>query len=94
MSILLSQRLVKTNLFARIALHKEQNPDEGYVGVPTEQINLTGKTGIAYTILRPAGKVMIDNEVYDAKALTGYIEKGEKIVVAKYDMAQLYVKKI
>ncbi len=94
MSILLSQRLVKTNLFARIALHKEQDPDEGYLGVPTEQINLTGKTGIAYTILRPAGKVMIDNEVYDAKALTGYIEKGEKIVVAKYDMAQLYVKKI
>ena len=93
-SLLLSQRLVKTNLFARIALNKEQDPDEGYIGVPTEQIALTGKQGIAYTILRPSGKVMVDNEIYDAKALTGYIEKGDKIEVVRYDIAQLYVKKI
>ena len=93
-ALLLSNRLVKTNLFARIALNKEQNPDEGYIGVPVEQIELTGKQGIAFTILRPSGKVMIDNEIYDAKALTGYIEKGDKIKVVRYDMAQLYVKKI
>lgn len=93
-SLLLSQRLIKTNLFARIALNKKQDPDEGYIGVPTEQIALTGKQGIAYTILRPSGKVMVDNEIYDAKALTGYIEKGDKIEVVRYDIAQLYVKKI
>ncbi len=93
-ALLLSNRLVKTNLFARIALNKEQDPDEGYIGVPVEQIELTGKQGIAFTILRPSGKVMIDNEIYDAKALTGYIEKGDKIEVVRYDMAQLYVKKI
>ena len=94
LSLLLSQRIVKTGFFARIALNKEQNLDEGYIGVSTEQISLVGKTGTAYTILRPSGKVFINNEVYDAKALTGYIEKGDKIKVVRYDIAQLYVQKI
>ena len=30
-----------------------------------------GKEGIAFTNLRPAGKVMIGNEVYDAVSDTG-----------------------
>ena len=93
-SLLLSQRIVKTNLFSRIALNKVQDTDKGYIGVSTEQNSLVGKEGVAYTILRPAGKVLIDNEVFDAKALFGYIEKDDKIKVIRYDMAQLYVKKI
>jgi membrane-bound serine protease (ClpP class) len=53
-----------------------------------------GREGIAYTMLRPAGKIMIDNELYDATARTGLIEKGEKIVVVGYLNAQLVVKKL
>ena len=93
-SLLLSQRIVKTNLFARIALNKVQDTDEGYIGVSTEQIAMIGKKGIAFTVLRPSGKVQIDDDIYDAKALTGYIEKDEEIEVVRYDIAQLYVKKV
>jgi membrane-bound serine protease (ClpP class) len=44
-------------------------------------------------MLRPAGKVEIEGDVYDAVALTGYIEKGEQIKVVDYQSAQLVVKK-
>ncbi len=93
-SLLLSQRIVKTNLFARVALNKVQDTKEGYIGVSTEQNALIGKKGFAFTVLRPSGKVQIDDDIYDAKALTGYIEKGEKIEVVRYGIAQLYVKRI
>jgi len=94
LSLLLSQRIVKTNLFARIALNKVQNTSEGYIGVSTEQTAMIGKQGVAFTVLRPSGKVQIDDEIYDAKALTGYIEQGEQIEVVRYGIAQLYVKKV
>jgi len=93
-SLLLSQSLVKTNMFSRIALNKVQNTNEGYIGVSTEQNELINEKGVAYTVLRPSGKVIINDEIYDAKALTGYIEEGEHIKVVRYDIAQLYVKRI
>jgi len=91
LSIIFSQRLVKTNLFSTIALNKTQEIDEGYLGVKRENLNLVGKQGLAFTVLRPGGKVEIDGEIYDAKAITGYIDKGKSIKVVKYEMAQLYV---
>ncbi|RLD70698.1 MAG: nodulation protein NfeD, partial [Bacteroidetes bacterium] len=94
LSLLLSQRLVKTNLFSRIALNKEQNTKDGYISVSTEQNALIGSAGTAFTVLRPSGKVLINDEIYDAKALTGYIEEGDQIKVVRYDIAQLYVKKV
>ncbi len=93
-SLLLSQRIVKTNMFSRIALNKVQNTDEGYIGVSTMQSSLIGANGVAFTVLRPSGKVLINDELFDAKALTGYIDEGEQIKVVRYDMAQLYVKKV
>ena len=93
-SLLLSQRIVKTNMFARIALNKVQNTDEGYIGVSTKQNALIGEKGVAFTVLRPSGKVQINDEIFDAKALTGYIEEGEGVEVVQYGIAQLYVKKV
>jgi len=55
---------------------------------------MLGKEGIAKTILRPAGKILIDNETYDATSESGFIEKGEKIMVVHYVNAQLFVRKI
>lgn len=36
---------------------------------------------------------MIEGEVYDATALTGYIEKGEAVKVLKFETAQVVVVK-
>lgn len=91
LSLLFSQQLVKTSLFNAIALNKTQKKEEGYLGVKQQNIEMVGKLGTAYTMLRPGGKVEIEGEIYDAKALTGFIEEGKNIKVVKYEMAQLYV---
>lgn len=74
------------------ALHAEQRPEEGYVGVDMQGRQEIGKTGSAVTDLRPAGKVEIGTELFDAVSLLGdYIEKGSEVVVKKYQSGQLYV---
>ncbi len=74
------------------ALHAEQRPEEGYVGVDMQGRQEIGKTGCTVTGLRPAGKVEIGTELFDAVSLLGdYIEKGSEVVVKKYQSGQLYV---
>ncbi len=92
--IYLVSKIGTKGMFARLALNKEQTTDEGYVGVPTEQISIVGYEGIATTDLRPAGKVVINNRHYDAVSQYGdFIEKGTPIIVTKYETTQLYVRK-
>lgn len=74
-----------------IALDSDQ---EGFISVPDQPKITIGKTGIAATMLRPSGRVLIDAQYYDAVAYQGYIEKGRKIKVVKYENAQLYVTEI
>ena len=50
-----------------------------------------GRTGLAESILRPAGKVRIDDEIYDAVSEYGYINKGERVKVLRYLQGQIYV---
>ena len=74
------------------ALHAEQRPEEGYVGVDMQGRQEIGKTGCTVTDLRPAGKVEIGTELFDAVSLLGdYIEKGSEVVVKRYQSGQLYV---
>ena len=92
--IYLVSRIGTKGIFGRLALAKEQTTDEGYVGVPTEQISIVGSEGITTTDLRPAGKVIIDGKHYDAVSQYGdFIEKGSSIIVTKYEATQLYVRK-
>ena len=84
---------MKTSLGAKLALAKTQNIDEGYTSATVEYSNMLHKTGVAKTILRPSGKVEIDGDMYDATALTGYIEQGEEIEVVNYQTGQLFVRK-
>ena len=58
-----------------------------------EFLKSTAATGIAHTILRPGGKVIIGNEVYDAFTRGEYIEKGEPIEVIGIEASTLKVRK-
>ena len=57
----------------------------------SHQKELVGRTGIVESILRPAGKVVIDDEIYDAVSEYGYINKDEKVKVTRYETGQIYV---
>lgn len=91
--IYLISKIGTKGMFSRLALDKEQSMEEGYVGVPTEQINIVGYEGVATTDLRPSGKVLISGKHYDAVSQYGdFIAKGTKIKVTKYEATQVYVK--
>ncbi len=93
-SIYLTKKLFTgKTFFGDLALITTQEKKEGFTSADASYIDLTGKTGIANTMLRPAGKVIIDGMLYDATALTGYIDRGEPIEVVKYETAQLFVRK-
>ncbi|MDA3893746.1 MAG: nodulation protein NfeD [Salinivirgaceae bacterium] len=90
-SILLSQRMFASSFIGRkITLKTSQPTNEGYSSVENLH-NLVGKIGIAETILRPSGTVIIEGEPHDAKAQFGYIEKGTSVKVTKYETSQIYV---
>ena len=94
-SFFLTKRMFGRNrIFGSLALETVQNAEEGYTSADSHYREMVSKKGTAHTILRPAGKVMIDGEIFDATAITGYIEKGEEIEVVSYETGQLFVRKI
>ena len=87
LSLRLSHKIGSKGPLRRMAL----NTDLGEaISSPTHQ-ELIGKEGIAQTVLRPSGKVWIEGKVYDGISESGFVEKGEPIVVVKSENAQLYV---
>lgn len=76
------------------ALHAEQKAEDGYVGVDLSIQEVVGKSGQTMTDLRPVGKVMIGQEIYDAVSLFGdYIPKNIPVRVKKFQAGQVYVVK-
>ncbi len=85
-------RLSQSKILAKIALTETLDKRAGYVS-DFRQEDLTGMQGIAHTVLRPSGKVMINNEIYDATTRGEYLDKGEDIVVSSYKGSIMRVKK-
>jgi membrane-bound serine protease (ClpP class) len=81
----------KTGAFRNFSLKSVQNVSDGFVCIETGMFALKGKTGISKTVLRPAGKVLIEGEVFDAVALNGFIDRDINIIVSRVEATQLYV---
>jgi membrane-bound serine protease (ClpP class) len=86
-------QLTKTKAFQRITLNDTQDKSLGYT-VNTLSNTLIGKKGIASTVLRPGGKVIIEDQVYDAFTRGDYVEKGEAIEVIGNEGITLKVKRV
>jgi len=86
-------KLSQTKAFQRIAFGDTQEVKDGY-SVNTFNANLLGQKGKAFTILRPSGKVIIDEQIYDAFTRGDFIEKGEPIEVIGTEGVTLKVKKV
>jgi len=84
-------KLTETKAFKRIALTDTQKTSHGY-SVNNSSKELIGKTGIAHTVLRPSGKVLIDDQVYDAFTRGDYVQKGDPIEVIGTEGITLKVK--
>lgn len=86
--VYLSSKIGKPGIFRNIALTSDQ---EGFVSVSMEPTSLVGKMGEAATVLRPSGKIIINDDYYDAISIKEFIEKGDSVKVVKYENFQLYV---
>lgn len=90
--ILLLARYITPTLagFSRFVLAgQEQN---GYIaGENPQNLPQPGSIGEAATTLRPAGKIIIQDNLYDAITQGSFIEKGTKIVVDRLDGSVIVV---
>ena len=84
-------RFTNSKMFQRVALVTEQKKDDGYIAT-FYNTNLIGKEGLASTILRPSGRVEIEDEIYDAYTRGEYIEAGQEIVVVSQQGTSLQVR--
>lgn len=91
--LFLGNKIASVPAFRKIVLEAEQDPEKGYVS--SNLNHLINTEAVAVSDLRPGGKIMADNEVYDAISLTGeFISKNEKVKIVKTEASQVYVKKI
>ncbi|WP_090974795.1 NfeD family protein [Parapedobacter composti] len=90
--VIFGKSLLNTRAFRRLVLQGEQRSAEGYTSA-VKNLELVGKEGIAKTVLRPSGKVEIDERWYDAVALDGFIDAGEAVYVEKHENYNLFVRK-
>lgn len=73
----------------------EQEAGKGYIaGVDPSTLPEVGAKGTALTHLRPAGKVLINDTIYDALSSGRFIVKDAPVVVAKIDGSTLMVKEL
>jgi membrane-bound serine protease (ClpP class) len=86
-------KLMQSKAFQRMALIETQESSKGFT-VNTQTKSMQGKTGTAYTVLRPSGKVMIDDQLFDAFTRGDYVEKGDAIVVIESEGVTLKVKRV
>lgn len=92
LSVIFGRAVLKTSVFQRLVLQDEQRSQMGY-SISRSKPELQDKDGIAYTDLRPSGKVEIEGKFYDAVALDGYISKGSKVYIEKQENYNLFVRK-
>lgn len=93
--IVLLARYVTPSLatFSRFVL--KGNEQEGFIaGESPHSLPKEGARGTAFSALRPAGKILIENTIYDAITVGGYIEKGAPIAVDRLDGSVIVVKEV
>ncbi|HNX21532.1 MAG TPA: NfeD family protein [Bacteroidales bacterium] len=94
-SIWLGRKLILADTrYGSIALKTEMTKETGYLSQGEGLFHLIGKQGITTTLLRPSGKIEIENVSYDAISEFGHIERDTTIEVIKFENSQLIVKKI
>lgn len=85
-------KILNSRQFSRIALQTAFSKEEGYTASSIHN-KMVGKMGVAQTVLRPSGKVLIDNVIYDASTTGDFVEQGTSIIVVSQEGTSLKVKK-
>lgn len=86
-------RYITPKLLAKsfLVLDSEQDKSKGYEAVDRKKLPQVGSTGKARSFLRPAGKIEIKGEIYDALTTHDFIEKGQEVTVVSLDGGSVWV---
>ena len=87
---LLGKYIPNTGLYSRLIL-KEGSARGGEILLKHPLQKLVNQVGVATTLMRPAGKVEIAGQQYDALTNGEFLEIGQKIIVVKIQGNQIYV---
>ena len=88
-----SDKLANSRAFRRIALQHVQDSAQGYRADTLSQ-ELIGQAGTAHTVLRPGGKIMIGDTLYDAVTRGEFIDAGTAVTVIGTETTTLRVKAV
>lgn len=80
--------------FNRLILTSNQESEDGFTVKRNELYDLIGKEAIVINQLRPAGKVAIDNQYYQAISTAHMIEKDTKVIVTGVNGYSLIVREL
>jgi len=89
----LAPKINQWRMFSRFSLADTQQREAGYTSSVYNN-TLLGRDGVAHTRLMPSGKILIDDDIYDAYSRGEFIDKGEKVRVISTEGTSLRVKKI
>jgi membrane-bound serine protease (ClpP class) len=89
----LTPKVNEWKAFSSISLATTQQSTEGYTSTSYSN-SLVGQEGIAHTRLMPSGKILVEDEVYDAYSRGEFIDRGEKVKIISAEGTSLKVKKI
>lgn len=92
--ILLGGVLIASPKVPALALRRNLKAEEGFVGVEVPNSELLGQLGVAVTVLRPSGKVLVKGTRYDAVAQGPLVEQGVQVRVVGMDMGTLKVEPV
>ena len=84
--------LPKSSTFSKLVLNQEVKSQSGYTSYPGHD-SLLGATGKSFTVLRPSGTAIINNERVDVVTAGEFLGKGVKIVVRKVEGSKIIVEK-
>ncbi len=82
---------VEREAFVKFHPEGQNSTDEGFSSAADDLRFLVGREGVAQTILRPAGRVSIENKVYDVISSGDFIAPGEKIRVLEVNGNRIVV---
>tara|TARA_B100002051_G_scaffold255232_1_gene270679 strand:- start:407 stop:1744 length:1338 start_codon:yes stop_codon:yes gene_type:complete len=86
-------KITDTKAFKRIALEETQDTSKGFISQKYSN-DLVGKKGKSFSVLRPSGKIILSDKVYDASTSGEFIEKNKNIIVINNEGSSLKVKEV
>ncbi len=89
--VILLKIFFKPSTWKRVALATELSDS---IDVPISELCQVGAEGSALTRIAPMGSVSIDGKIFEAKALSGYIDPGTKVRVTGFENQNIIIEKI